>query len=142
MAFTDDVDLTALIDAAVEDQDRALELLKAKPDLVTRRNRLEETALHFLAVENYPVGVDFLCHHGADINSVDFSRATPLLHAAMLGNEEVVRILLKHGANPNTKDNDGETPLSAAYRQENKQIIEMLIKAGAKSEPDAPANRA
>jgi len=60
----------------------------------------------------------------------------------MLGNEEVVRILLKHGANPNTKDNDGETPLSAAYRQENKQIIEMLIKAGAKSEPDAPANRA
>ena len=140
MAFTDDVDLTELIDAAVEDQDKALELLKAKPDLINRRNRLEETALHFLAVENYPVGVDFLCQHGADINSVDFSRATPLLHAAMLGNEEVIRILLKHGANPNAKDNNGETPLSAAELSGNRQIIEMLIRAGAKAEPNDPAN--
>jgi hypothetical protein len=44
-----------------------------------RRNRREETALHFLAVENFPGGVEFLCRHGAEVDSVDFSNAMPLL---------------------------------------------------------------
>src|SRR6266850_6064834 len=131
MAFTEDKDLLALIDAAVEDQAKALELLKAKPDLIARRNRLNETALHFLAVEDYPGGVEFLCNNGADANSMDFSEATPLLHAAALGYEEIVRILLAHGANPNVEDHTGETPLSSAERSGNKKIVEMLIRAGA-----------
>ena len=142
MAFTDDKDLTELIDASVENRTRALELLKAKPDLLTRRNRLNETALHFLDVENYAQGVEFLCSHGADVNSSDFSAATPLLHAAALGYEEIVRILLTHGANPNVEDDSGETPLSSAERSGNKQIIEMLVRAGSKAEPGAPPNAA
>ncbi len=140
MAFTDDKELIELIDASIEDQTRALELLKAKPDLLARRNRLNETALHFLAVENYPKGVEFLCNRGAEVNSVDFSKATPLLHAASLGYEEVVWILLNHGANPNIQDHTGETPLSSAERSGNKRIIEMLIRAGAKAGPGAPPN--
>jgi ankyrin repeat protein len=138
MAFTDDRELIELIDGAVEDQTTALELLKAKPNLIARRNRLGETALHFLAVENYPKGVEFLCSQGAEANSVDFSGATPLLHAASLGYEGIVRILLTHGANPNVRDNTGETPLSSAKRSGNKQIVKMLLKAGAQAEPDAP----
>jgi ankyrin repeat protein len=136
MAFTDDKDLMALIDAAVDDQPAALEMLKAKPDLIRRRNRLEETALHFLAVENFPKGVAFLCHHGAEVDSVDFSKATPLLHAAALGYEEVVRVLLAHGANANVEDDAGETVLSSARRAGNDRIVQMLIQAGAKAEPD------
>jgi len=61
MAFTNDKELLELIDASVEDQSKALEMLKAKPDLLARRNRLNETALHFLVVEDYPQGVEFLC---------------------------------------------------------------------------------
>src|SRR6266481_23928 len=140
MAFTDDKELIDLIDASVDDQAKALELLKAKPDLIARRNRLEETALHFLAVENFAKGVEFLCNHGAEVNCVDFSRATPLLHAAGLGYEEIVRILLTHGANPNVQDNTGETPLSSAERSGNKRIVEMLIKAGARAEPGSGPN--
>src|SRR5580658_6642895 len=98
MAFTNDTDLIDLIDAAVDDHDKALQLLKRMPDLIARRNRLNETALHFLAVENYPKGVEFLCCHGADVNTKDFSEGTPLLDAEALGYEEVVRILLAHGA--------------------------------------------
>jgi ankyrin repeat protein len=139
MAFTDDKDFIELIDAAVEDQAKAVELLRAKPDLIARRNRLEETALHFLAVENFPQGVEFLCSHGAEVDCVDFSKATPLRHAASLGHEEIVRILLAHGANPNVEDNIGETPLSSAERSGNKCIVEMLVKAGAKAE-GAPPN--
>jgi ankyrin repeat protein len=112
-----------------------MKLLEAKPDLITRRNRLNETALRFLAVENYPNGVEFLCDHGAEVNSTDFSEATPLLHAASLGYEEIVRILLTHGANPNVQDNTGETPLSSAKRSGNQQIVEMLIGAGARGSP-------
>src|SRR5438552_4555409 len=134
MAFTDDQELIELIDASVEDQARALELLKAKPDLIERRNRLNETALHFLVVENYPEGVEFLCSHGADVNSVDFNGATPLLHAAALGYEEIVRLLLSHGANPNPEDKTGETALSSAERSGNKQVVEMILRAGAKAE--------
>jgi len=101
MAFTDDKDLIELIDASVENQTRALELLKAQPDLIARRNRLNETALHFLVVENYPGGVEFLSSHGADVNSVDFGEATPLLHAAALGYEEIVAVSCgRDGASP------------------------------------------
>src|SRR6266404_5127351 len=138
MAFTGDKELIELIDASVEDQSKALELLKAKPDLVARRNRLEETALHFLAVENFPRAVEFLCSHGAEVDCVDFSKATPLLHAASLGYEEIVRILLTHGANPNVEDNTGETPLSSAERSGNNRIVELPIKAGARAEPAPP----
>jgi len=134
MAFTDDKELTALIDASVEDQTKAQELLNAQPDLIRRRNRLEETALHFLAVENFPSGVEFLCRHGAEVDSLDFSKATPLLHAAALGYEDVVRILLANGANPNVQDNTGETVLSSARRSGNQRIVEMLIQSGAKAE--------
>jgi ankyrin repeat protein len=135
MAFTDDNELIELIDMSVEDQPKALALLQAKPDLIRRRNRLEETALHFLAVENLSEGVEFLCRQGAEVDSVDFSKATPLLHAAALGYEEVVRVLLAHGANPNVEDNTGETVLSSARRAGNERIVQMLIQAGAKAEP-------
>jgi ankyrin repeat protein len=123
-----------LIDASVEDQTRALEMLKAKPDLILRRNHLEETTLHFLAVENFPSGVEFLCRHGAEVDCVDSSKATPLLHAAALGYEEIIRILLAHGADPNAEENTGETVLSSARRSGNEQIVRMLIEAGAKAE--------
>ena len=135
MAFTDDRELLALIDAAVDDQPAAQAMLKAKPDLIRRRNRLEETALHFLAVENFPGGVEFLCRHGAEVDTFDFSKATPLFHAAALGYEEVVRVLLAHGANPNVEDNTGETVLSSARRTGKERIVQMLIQAGAKAEP-------
>jgi ankyrin repeat protein len=81
MAFTDDKDLLELIDAAVEDHDTALKLLQREPDLITRRNCLDETALHFLVVENYPTGVEFLCRHGAE--SIPLISAT-LRHCYML----------------------------------------------------------
>jgi ankyrin repeat protein len=136
MAFTDDKELIELIDAAVEDQDKARRMLAAKPDLIARRNRLNETALHFLTVENYAEGVEFLCSHGADVNCVDHSDSIPLLHAAILGYEKIVRILLAHGANPNVQDHTGETPLIAAKRTENRRIAEMLVEAGARTQLD------
>jgi ankyrin repeat protein len=138
MALTDDKELLEFIDAAVRDQAKAVEMLRAKPDLILRRNRLGETALHFLTVENFTAGVEFLCNHGAEVDNVDIWNATPLLHASCLGHEDLVRILLAHGANPNVTDDTYETPLSWALFSGNKRIEEMLTKAGAKADPDVP----
>ena len=133
MAFTQDKDLLELIDAAVNDQEKARQLIKDHPDLLKRRNNLEETALHFLAVENYPTGVHFLCQNGAEVDPVDFSGATPLTHAATLGHEEVVEVLLSYGANPNATDGNEESALSCVKRTGNQRIVKMLVK-GANAE--------
>ena len=138
MAFTKDKDLIELIDAVVNDPTRAGRLIKDHPDLLKRRNSLEETALHFLTVENYPRGVDFLCQNGAEVDTLDFSGSTPLIHAATLGYEEIVRVLLSHGADPNATDENDESALSSAKRSGNQKILKMLIKAGAKAEHANP----
>lgn len=98
--MTEDELLNELIDAAVLDHDRARELLRRHPQLLHAKKSLGETSLHFLAVENYPVGVDFLAKAGADVNTRNEFDKTPLMEAKLLGYEEMVKLLLSHGANP------------------------------------------
>ncbi|KAF5627032.1 Het-eN [Fusarium sp. NRRL 52700] len=51
---------------------------------------------------------------------------TPLSHAAELGDEKAVRLLLRYSARPNDKDGDGETPLSRAEENDRKVVVEIL----------------
>ncbi|CZR43688.1 uncharacterized protein FPRO_07395 [Fusarium proliferatum ET1] len=51
---------------------------------------------------------------------------TPLSHAADLGNQAAVRLLLKYNARPEDKDKDGETPLSRAEKNDRKEVIQIL----------------
>ncbi|KAF5563747.1 Het-eN [Fusarium phyllophilum] len=51
---------------------------------------------------------------------------TPLSHAAELGNEQAVRLLLRYHARPNDEDKDGETPLSRAIKKNRKEVIQIL----------------
>lgn len=129
MAFTDDQDLLDLIDLAVTDQKKADRLLQRTPDLLRRRNRLKETALHFLAIENYPAGVEYLCGKGAEIDPRDSSGGTPLLHAATLGNERIVEILLNHKADPGVADESGDSVLDCARRSGNARVVSMIAEA-------------
>ena len=129
MAFTDDQDLIALIDSSVLDQKKADELLQRSPDLLKRRNRLQETALHFLAIEDYPVGIENLCGKGAEVDPRDFTGGTPLLHAATLGNETVVEVLLAHGADASAMDDAGDSVLECAERSGNSRVIELVTEA-------------
>jgi ankyrin repeat protein len=132
MAFTHDLELLEFVDAAVVDHDKARRLLGCSPDLLNRRNNLEETPLHFLSVENYAAGVAFLCQCGAEADTCDFTGATPLMHAATLGHDDVVKLLLAHGANPNAVDQNGDSVLTHARGSESRTTIELLIQAGAK----------
>jgi len=68
---------------------------------------------------------------------------TPLLYAALMGNPEIVRMLIQAGADPNARTSTGESVTMVARRSDIKhetkeQIIRMLLGAGAPPEPVAP----
>ncbi|VZI19827.1 unnamed protein product [Fusarium fujikuroi] len=54
---------------------------------------------------------------------------TPLSHAADLGNQAAVRLLLEYNARPEDKDKDGETPLSRAEKNDRKEIQIIKMRA-------------
>ena len=73
---------------------------------------------------------------GANVNERNATfNDTPLLRAAMLGQMEMVRLLLKHGADPNLKGADDWTPLMWAARNTKAgteaDIVLELLEAGA-----------
>ncbi len=109
MAFSDNPLFDQLVDAAAVNQPAAEQLLHEHPELIHVTNRLGETALHFLAVEDYADGVVFLARHGAPVNARNGSHRTPLMEAAMVGATEVVRALLACGADPSVQTPDGDT---------------------------------
>ena len=97
------------MDAAVLDQPAAERLLREQPSLIHATNQLGETALHFLAVEDYAEGVTFLARHGASLNARNEAQRTPLMEAAMVGATQVVRALLACGADPSIQTPEGDT---------------------------------
>jgi len=109
MALSDNSLFDQLVDAAVLDQPAAELLLRQHPELIRATNRLGETALHFLAVENYPEGVAFLARHGAPVDARNEWQRTPLMEATMVGATQAVRQLLACGADPSAETPDGDT---------------------------------
>jgi len=75
--------------------------------VISLKNGIGETALHWLAVENDLDAVKWLSDHGADLNSKnDFG--TPLVfEVALLGYTDLFRWLISNGADPRQKDADG-----------------------------------
>jgi hypothetical protein len=83
--------------------------------------------------------VSILLAAGADVNATsrkegDLLRGmTPLMLAALFGDENLVQLLLDKGADVNAKTPDGATALSvAAEREDRKGVIRKLEAAGAK----------
>ncbi len=74
---------------------------------------------------------------GAKVDARDGYAQTPLVPAAHLGREKIVRVLLDHGANANAvcrcdaADCGGHTVLMAAVLGGDAATVEMLLKAGA-----------
>jgi ankyrin repeat protein len=100
-------------DACYADRAAATKMLSEDRTLISIRNGIGETALHFLAVENDLSAVEWLFNRGADTNTKNDFGDTPLLEAAQLGYTEMCRFLLDKGADVYIRSND-ETAISAA----------------------------
>jgi uncharacterized protein len=51
---------------------------------------------------------------------------TPLMWAAVYGNQQVAKVLLEHKAKPTIKDNHGMTALDWAVKNKRMKVIEVL----------------
>lgn len=121
-----------LIDAAVESPDLAREMVSRRPELLTLRWRLGETALHFLCVERFTEAVRLLVEFGADPNLPNEFGDTPLIDAATLGYTEIAAILLQAGADPNAKSDARFNVLHCAVSSGNAELVGLLLDAGAR----------
>ena len=91
-----------------------------------------------------------LIEAGADVNAVNEKGNTALLHCAVEGLHEVMKVLLEKGATVNmpasliyngeADANQSLTPLEAAKRNNREECVALLIQHGATSTiaPDAP----
>jgi len=65
---------------------------------------------------------------GCDINQVDCTGSTPLLWAALNGQEEVVEVLLGRGdIDPDRAGGSGETPLWCAAKNGHEGVVKLLL---------------
>lgn len=85
----------------------AEKLLASSPYLLTLRNSLGETALHFLAVENDIEGVSWLHSKGAAINTKSEFGTPAIFEVAQLGYKELLAWFIESGADIHIVDADG-----------------------------------
>ena len=91
----------------------------------------DDYPLHYAALNNSEIRVEFLYSHDAQINEKDVDGKTALHEATYKNNREIVELLILHGANINEKDNNGKTPLDVATKYNSYEIVKLLISYGA-----------
>ena len=102
-------------------------LLREDPSLLSIRNAVGETVLHWFVIEDQLPAVEWLLQRGADLNTRDHFGGTPLISAVQLGYGDMVRFLLARGADPRVKDEDGGTALSVAAEMDNMEMVHVLL---------------
>ena len=117
--------------AGIGDIIRVKTLLKTNPDLVSSKDNLGYTPLHYAAVG---VGkkemVEFLLTNHADVNAKTGDGRTALHFAATKAHKEVVDLLLANHVDINAKDKGGATPLQWAKNWNKKDMVEYLRQLG------------
>jgi ankyrin repeat protein len=132
---------TPLHRAVLERHKELVRLLLENHAEVNRQDNYRETALSYAVTLSETSIAAALLDAKADPNLKGQQGQTPL-HHAVLGNKEMVELLLAKGANPNVLDKAGNTPLAlaksfsgrpprAAAPQIQKEICELLRKHGA-----------
>ena len=117
--------------AADNDRNFAARLIAEDAGWLRLENSTGETALHYLAIENRLEAARFLISKGAQVDTRDHSKFTPLIVAAWLGHLEMVSLLLEHGADANAHSETLHwTGLHYAANSGHVEILELLLQAG------------
>jgi ankyrin repeat protein len=93
------------------------------------------TALHIATSTGNHPAVQLLLEKGANVNAADNRRLTPLMHAAEMGNETIVNLMLQYGAATEVKELTlGSTALGLAVKNDRDAIVRLLLEYGAEVE--------
>jgi len=84
-------------------------LLADEPSLVSSRDGLGETVLHFLAVENDLEGVAWLHVHGFSIDSKNDFGTPVIFEVCQLGHKDLVLWFISQGVDWSATDREGHT---------------------------------
>ena len=90
--------LVELMRAAVSDAERVRHLVKTNPHVLELRTGLGETALHYLAIENYAEAVQLLIDLGASFEVTNDFGNSVLAEAELAEATEAVAVLKRAGA--------------------------------------------
>lgn len=119
----------ALVIAAREGSQRAVDALLARPDLkVDLKNRSGETALMLAALKGHAALVVRLLGRGASANQSGWS---PLHYAATGPDVGIVRVLIERGAALDARSPNATTPLMMAAQYGSEQSVDLLLARGA-----------
>src|SRR5208337_1355982 len=116
-----------LVEAARNQDPKVVRTLLTQKVDVNARSSDGSTALLWLAHWNDLDTANLLLGAGADANTANDFRTTPLSEACTNGNSAFVRALLKSGANPNAAVATGETPLMTCSKSGSADAVRMLI---------------
>lgn len=84
-------------------------------------------ALNYAALNNRPEAIEALLAAGANIESQNRTRFTPLHHAAEAGAIDAIKVLLKHGANKRAKMYRGGIPQQIAEYKGHREAALLLV---------------
>ncbi|MBO1582565.1 ankyrin repeat domain-containing protein [Bacillus sp. XF8] len=102
-------------------------LLKKGANLhIKAKNRNENTPLQ-AAIANKKIEMaTFLIGQGADVNAVQSGGWTGLHEAVLLGDEEIVALLIENGADKSIKKNDGKTAYDIALEKGHQHLLHLV----------------
>ncbi|MEO1035627.1 MAG: ankyrin repeat domain-containing protein [Pseudomonadota bacterium] len=106
------------------------------------RNKEGRTSLFHIARNGRPIAMArVLLDYNADANLADHFGMTPLLIAAMRGNEDVVDLLLAHGVDLEHRNSLGENALDLALQRDRQGIAAKLSQHGLTATSFPPLNK-
>lgn len=105
--------------------------LTAQRQSAEQRQMLLNASLIYAVKNGQILQADDFLKRGAEPDAADGDGMTALMHAALLGNRELLDLMITHHADVNAMDNNGMTALMQAAWAGHEEVVDDLLVAGA-----------
>jgi len=91
--------------------DKVRLLLINSLECLNKKNKMGLSSLHFASINNHLEVARLLIDNGADVNSEDINKETPLMLACKMNHKATIELLINKGADVNRRNRNVETAL-------------------------------